>query len=157
MIIFCIHDLGYRYFYSVGVPSTSLYFRLNGTIYLPGDCVLICDIGFQSENRSDIGSTLVCVTTNVNTACCRGRDNNGTNNSTAGAVGEWRYPNGTLVPRTAYNNVTNFARFGYAHQVRLGRYQSFSTPPLGVYTCEVPELSTGDLQNASITLQECSE
>ena len=130
---------------------------LSGTIYLPGQSVLFSNIGFQSRrDRSDIGSTLVCVTTNVNTACCRSNDNNGNTTATAGAVGEWSYPNGTLVPRPG-GLVTDFARIGFTHQVRLGRYQSLSTPPLGVYTCEVPEPSTGILHRASIILQEGGE
>ena len=64
---------------------------LENNVYIPGDSVPITDIGPQPGNRSDAGSTLVCVTTNVNTACCRGSD--------GGAIGEWYYPNGTRVPR----------------------------------------------------------
>ena len=125
---------------------------LNGAIHLPGKFVLISDIGFQPADRSYPGSTLVCVTTNVNTACCRRRENNTLTNATAGAVGEWYYPNGTLVPRPA-GLVTDFARVGSRHEVRLARaVLSDSTPPLGVYTCEVPEPSTGILHNASIPI-----
>ena len=50
------------------------------------------------DNSCNPGSTLVCVTTNANTACCKSDDNNALNNATAGAVGEWYYPNGSLVP-----------------------------------------------------------
>ena len=75
-------------------------------------------------------------------------------NATAGAVGEWYYPDGTKVPRSNdSSNVVNFARIGFTHQVRLAREISGSTPPLGVYTCQVPEPSTGVLHNASITIQ----
>ena len=127
---------------------------LNGVILLPGDSVLISNIGPQPANRSYPGSTLVCVTTNVNTACCRNKENNGMNNATAGAVGEWLYPNGTLVSRPYYNLV-DFVRVGYTHQVRLARGESDSTPPLGVYTCQVPEpSSTGVLHNASIIISQ---
>ena len=126
---------------------------LNGEISLPGDSVLISDIGSQPDYRSYPGSTLVCVTTNTNTACCRGGDNNALTNATAGAVGEWYYPDGTLVPRRS-GNVVDFARIGYTHQVRLSREVSGSTPPLGVYTCRVPEPSTGVLQNAVITIYQ---
>jgi len=128
---------------------------LNGVIYYDGDSVLISDIGPQSADFSDHESTLVCVTTNINTACCRGSDNNDSTTDRAGAVGEWHYPNGTLVPRLYRNryNVTDFARFGYTHQARLGRQVSSSTPPLGVYTCVVPHLFTGVFYNASITIK----
>jgi len=63
----------------------------------------------------------VCVTTNINTACCRAPDNNGVTNNTAGAVGEWYYPNGSLVPRPKSGYAVDFARIGHHHQVRLAR------------------------------------
>ena len=120
-------------------------------IYLPGDSVLITDIGEQPITRSDAGSTLVCVTTNVNTQCCRNGDKN--NNPNGGAVGEWFYPDGSMVPRA--NNIgssTNiFARFPYTQHVRLS---SVGTPtgPLGVYRCDVPNGTTGSNVSASINI-----
>ena len=117
---------------------------LNGTIFFDGASVLISDIGSQPADRTDPGSTLVCVTTNVNTACCRGSD--------GGALGEWRYPNGTLVPRPN-NNPEDFTRFGFTLQVRLSMEVSGPSPPLGVYTCEVP-YANGTLVTAIITLME---
>ena len=140
-------------FNEIAPPSTGLYFILNGITYQPGDSVLIPYIGPQPADRSDPGTTLVCVNTNVNTACCRSSDNNGETNATAGAVGEWYYPNGTLVPRPD-GNVVDFARISYTHQVRLGREVSDSTPPLGVYTCQVPDPSTGFVYSASITIHQ---
>ena len=139
-------------FHSLVAPPTGLYFQLNGVIYNDGASVLISDIGSQPADRSDRGSTLVCVTTNVNTACCRSRENNGVTNATAGAVGEWRYPNGNLVPRPN-GDVVDFARFGYTHHVRLAKAKSDSTPPVGVYTCEVPSTS-GVNVTATISLTD---
>ena len=50
-------------------PSTGLYFTLSGTVYLPGDTILITDIGSDNTNdRSDPGSSLVCNTTNAITS-----------------------------------------------------------------------------------------
>ena len=135
---------------SLAPPRTGLYFELYGTIYYDGDSVLISDIGPQPDDRSNPGSTLACVTTNVNTACCRRSDN--LNTAKAGAVGEWHYPNGTLVPRASFH-VVDFARLAYTHQVCLARVVSDSTPPLGVYTCGVPDPS-GVSVNATITLTE---
>ena len=126
---------------------------LNGTTYLPGHSVLISDIGPQPADRSDPGTTLVCVTTNVNTACCRGGDNNGVSNATAGAVGEWYYPNGTLVRRPG-GKVVDFVRIGFTLQVRLARVVSDSIPPLGVYTCQVPHPSPGFVYSASIKIHQ---
>ena len=137
-------------------PSTGLYFMLNGSTYLPGASVLISNIGPQPANHSNPGSTLVCVTTNVNTACCRSGDNNMMTNATTGAVGEWYYPNGSPVPRTK-SIVTDFARFGFTHHVRLAREASDSTPPPGVYKCEVPYPVNRVNVSASITLVEKSK
>ena len=126
---------------------------INNTFILPGDSVLISDIGPQPDNRSDPGSTLVCVTSNINTACCRQKDNNGVTNATAGSVGEWLNPNGIPVSRPR-GHVVDLERIGFTHHVRLARVVPGSTPPLlGVYTCQVPELSTGILINATIKIQ----
>ena len=146
-------DVSSYNFNEIAPPSTGLYFILNGVTYLPGNSVLISDIGPQPADRSDRGTTLVCVTTNINTACCRSSDNNGLTNATAGAVGEWYYPNSAQVPRPD-GNVVDFARIGFTHQVRLGREVSDSIPPLGVYTCQVTDPSTGFVYNASITIHQ---
>ena len=151
MQLFLISNCSIACLIDIALPSTGLYFMLNGVIHQPGDFVLISDIGPQPADRNDSGSTLICVTTNVNTACCRGNDNNALTNATAGSVGEWYYPNGTLVPRHR-NDVVNFARIGYTHEVRLSREVSDFTPPLGAFTCEVPEPSTGVLHRASINI-----
>ena len=122
---------------------------LKGRAHLTGDSILIPDIGPQPDNRNESGSTLVCVTTNVNIACCRSNDNNALNLRNAGAVGDWYYPNSTKVPRGSHSK--ELSRIGYTHQVRLARSPD-STPPPGVYTCIVPEPVTGVLHNASIVM-----
>jgi len=124
---------------------------LNTAVYLPGDAVFYSDIGPQPANSSDPGTTLVCVTTHINSAFCRASDNNCTTTDRAGAVGEWYYPNGSLVP--CPDNVVDFARIGYTHQVRLAREQSDIIPQLGVYVCVVRDQSTGVSNNASIYIQ----
>ena len=141
-----------NYLIDLAHPSIGLYFLLNGEIHLPGDSVLISDIGPLPADRRNPGSTLVCVTTNVNTACCRSKDNNGFTNDTAGAVGEWLYPNTTLVPR-ADGNLSDVVRIGFTHQIRLARAILDAILPLGLYTCQVPEPSTGVLNTATIIVQ----
>ena len=124
---------------------------LGNTTYLPGASVLITDIGQQPpSNRSEPGSTLVCVTSNVNTACCRTSDNN-ENNTHGGAMGDYYYPNKSIVVRgNAIGNATNtFSRYGYTQQVRLG---SIGNPvgPFGNYSCIVPDEHTGNTTIAFI-------
>ena len=134
-------------------PRNGLFFMLNGVLHLLGDSVLISDIVPQPDNRSDPETTLVCVTTSVNTAYCRSQDNNGLTNDTAGAVGKWYYPNCTHVPRSR-NDIVKLERIGYTNQIRLAREVPDFTPPLGVYTCAVPEPSTGVIHRALIIIKE---
>ena len=112
----------------IPAPSnTELYFTLNGTVYLPNDTILITDIGSENtNNRSDPGSSLVCVTTNVNTQCCRSVD--------GGARGEWYLPDRT---RVVNNPDNNFYRTRNAQQVRLNRKNNAMSPTV-IFTCEVP-------------------
>ena len=113
-------------------------------MYLPGDAVLITDIGeFTAATAAGAGTSLVCVTSNVNTQCCRGSD--------GGNVGEWYFPDGTIVPRNKGAETNDFTRSGFTHQVRLNRRNS-ATSPTGTYECRVPDGATGELVNASIIL-----
>ena len=101
--------------------------------YLSGQLVNITDIGEQPANRSDPGSTLVCVTTNVNMDCCRSRDL-----SDNAGIGDWYYPNGTMVISGSAGRGQNFIRYRYRHQVRLAS-EGVPEGPLGVYRCEITD------------------
>ena len=86
----------------------------------------------------------MCVSTNVNTACCTSQN----------AIGEWFYPDGNIVPRARQpTEVVDFARYGSNEQIRLGRVISDSAPPLGVYTCQIPASMTMAIHNATIIIQ----
>ncbi len=129
-------------------PSTGLYFSLDGVIYNPGSSINITDIGEQSGDRSDAGSTLVCVTTNVNTQCCRGSDN-----PNGGGIGSWLDPNDTPIPSAgALGGATNvFTRYLHTEQVRLAIVVGTPSGPLGVYTCVVPDMNGVEV-SATITI-----
>ena len=125
-------------------PTTGLYFSLNGVIHLAGDSVLITDIG-SNATLDDASSTLVCVTSNVNTKCCRTSD--------GGRVGEWYHPNGTIVPRNSGTPADDiFTRTAFTEQVCLNR-RANAVGPLGVYRCDVPADPSGANISASITIQ----
>ena len=129
-------------------PNTGLYFTLNGTVYLPGDTVLITDIGSaNANNKSDPQSSLVCVTTNVNTHCCRGADN-----PNGGVIGEWYFPNGTRILNTPD---TNFYRTRHTQTVRLNRMNN-TVSPTGVFSCEVPNDADNTPFTATIRIGECN-
>ena len=113
-------------------------------MYLPGDAVLITDIGVAEPTNPQ--SSLVCNTTNVNTKCCRQKD--------GGNVGEWFFPNGSMVPRNRNSPNGNFTRSGSTHEVRLNRRNNAMTP-LGTYTCVVPDMNNTMNHTATITLGEC--
>ena len=117
---------------------------LRGTTYPPGGTVLIADIGTPGGTDPDRpGGTLVCVTTNVNSQCCRQSD--------GGNLGEWSFPDGTIVPRGRNPGNSLFTRTGSTQQVRLNRLSPTAMGPLGEYECRVPD-SNGVLQTASITV-----
>ncbi len=129
---------------------------MSGTVYLPGDTIPLTDVGdsyppMSGQNQDNPGPSLVCVTSNVNTMCCRGVNHHG-----SGAVGNWLYPNGTIVLGNNANPNGDFTRSAHAHQIRLNRKRPDVMSPTGVYTCEVPDGSnTAMTHRATITLGEC--
>ena len=124
--------------------NTGLHFSLNGVIHLPGDTVLITDIG-SNASLGEAGNSLVCVTSYLNTNCCRRAD--------GGNVGEWYHPNGTIVPRNSRAPRGDiFTRTGFTQQVRLNR-RANTFGLLGVYRCDIPANSSGANINASMTIQ----
>ena len=131
---------------SLAVPTTGLYFTLNGTVYLHGATVFITDIGeFTSPTLEGVANSLLCVTSNVNHLCCRG--------SNGGNVGDWHFPNGTLVPRNSDNRFADFTRSGFTHQVRLNRRNNALTPA-GNFSCKVPDLYGGGPHSVTVSLVE---
>ena len=122
--------------------ATQLYFTWTGNRYEPGDSILITDIGVYVTSGNNIGpgASLVCVTTDVNIQCCTDR----------GGVGEWLFPNGSMVPRNN-DTVSLIVRTGHTNQVRLN-FRSRQTSPTGEYTCVVPETGGSMNQTAGIRL-----
>ena len=134
-------------------PSPGLYFTLMDVVYLPGDTILISDVGSSASSldQSDPGESLVCVTSNVNTQCCRTSD--------GGNVGEWLFPNGSVVMRSGDPGEVkgDFERSFSFQEVRLDR-ANVAVMPSGVYECRVPSEGNGSVvHTASITLafSEC--
>ena len=118
----------------------------NETVYLPGDTLMITDIGSSTyaARFADPGSSLVCISSNVNTQCCRSRD--------GGNVGEWFFPNGAMVPRNSRSPGSDFTRNGFTQQVRLNRRNN-AVAPFGVYTCRIPDgRNSSVIHSANITL-----
>ena len=108
--------------------------------------MFLADIGSsRTYENNDVTNSLVCVTTNVNRACCRHID--------GGAIGGWHFPNGSKVIRNSrayYRDQQVFTRSGFTHQVHLNRRRDVMGP-LGAYRCIVPEENnTGVLISATI-------
>ena len=121
--------------------DTQLYFTWRGNRYEPGDSILITDIRHDSDRGP--ANSLVCVTTDVNTQCC----------NDTGGVGEWFFPNGSMVPRNIDDpdRDSQIIRTGRTNQVWL----NFGTPqmsPTGEYTCVVPVTDGSVIQTAGIRL-----
>ncbi len=92
----------------------------------------------------------MCVTSNVNTNCCRGADHPG-----SGPVGNWLYPNGTIVLGNSANPNGSFTRSSHFQKIRLNRKRTDVMVQTGVYTCEVSDGSnTALIHRATIMLCE---
>ncbi len=96
--------------------------------------------------KVDTGPSLVCVTSNVNTMCCRGRDH-------PTSVGNWFYPDGTIILENGDNPFGDFTRSSHTQQIRLNRKRPNVMSPTGVYTCQVPDgFKSSLIHTANITL-----
>ena len=122
--------------------DTQLYFTWRGNRYEPGDSILITDVGLHHGDAGP-GDSLVCVTTDVNIQCC----------TDAGGVGEWLFPDGSMVIRNIDdpNRNSPIIRTGCTNQVRLN-FRTHQTSPTGEYTCVVPETGGSVNQAAGIRL-----
>jgi hypothetical protein len=129
--------------HTLTASSSGLYFSLGNALFLPGDTVLITDIGVfvGGSDPVDPGTSLVCRTEHVNTQCCRTSD--------GGNVGEWFDPNGNMLPRFGAAPSADFSRSGYTHQIRLNRRNN-AMSPTGAFECRIPDGDTGDMVTASI-------
>ncbi len=113
-------------------------------MYQPGDTVFLSDIGaFTAGSVDGAGLSLVCVTSNVNTQCCRRRD--------GGNVGEWHFPDGSIVPRNGRAPTGDFTRTAQNQQLRLN-HRNNAVTPTGAFECRVPAESTGVTVVASIKI-----
>ena len=71
----------------------------------------------------------------------------------SGAVGNWFYPDGTIVLGNNANPNGDFTRSSHTQQIRLNRKRTDVVSPTGVYTCEVPyECNIAMTRTATITL-----
>ena len=86
----------------------------------------------------------MCNTTDVNTQCC----------TDEGGVGEWFFPNGSMVLRNIDdpNRNSQIIRTGRANEVRLNFRTMGQISPTGEYTCVVPETGSSVNQTAGIRL-----
>lgn len=135
--------------YLLAAPTPAgLYFKLGNTTYFPGQSVVISDIGKQPSDPDDAGLTLVCVTTNINTNCCRPADS-----GNEYSIGDWYYPTGEAVlrPFSLDTSMNTLAEVAHSQQVRLSAIGK-PTGPLGKYTCKVPAGDTLEMISASINI-----
>ena len=92
--------------------------------------VCVSDIGLGSDNPTEAGDALVCVTDN--TMCCRGVD------GVTGGVGEW-FINGVLVPGlTMMPDAVAFRNRGTG-LVRLNVRTGHPEIQAGDYCCIIPD------------------
>ena len=108
-------------------------FILSGAVYFNNSVIIITDIGTETTWTSP----LVCLTDFR--PCCRGRYA-----ADQPVVGEWYYPNGSMVPgRNGFGQIYAFfrARGENDGTVNLFRRNNGITSPFGRYCCEIPDIS----------------
>ena len=99
---------------------------MKGTRYLNNSLVALTAIG--ADNNA-----LICLTNF--TACCSNSETGGT-----GSLGDWRLPDGSLVPGGASRSTASVIRTRGPSAVLLHRRNNV-LEPTGVFTCEVPDAS----------------
>ena len=104
------------------INFTDIAFQLSGMFYVNNSNVAIGGIGVGDN-------ALLCLTDA--TQCCRGSDN------PSGTLGEWYFPDGTLVPDGQGASRSIFRNRGPS-VVRLNRRNNAQSPT-GVYRCEIPD------------------
>jgi len=106
--------------------------------------VNITSIGGQPSDRYNPGSTLACVTDEVNRNCCRNIDTTGDTR-----IGGWYHNNQAIVAANAASGSNIFVNVFAFRQVRLAVKGVPTT--IGVYTCRVPH-ENGTIIQASISV-----
>ena len=91
-------------------------------LYSRNVAVDLTEVGANSD-------ALICLTTLME--CCRGSDTNG-----AGAMGNWRFPDGSFV--LSQSGGRSLSRSRGPSSVLLHRINDVMTPT-GVYTCEITD------------------
>ena len=114
---------GLFYNHSTNFHISGAYLTLGGEIYRNGDNIIINEIG-----EGDDGA-LVCVTDLIQ--CCRSDET-----GERGALGEWFYPDGSLVQLE--DSGDNFYRNRGTGIVRLNR-RNDATSPTGQFCCVIPD------------------
>ena len=102
--------------------------------------VCVSDIGLGSDNATEAGDALVCVT--ENTTCCRNAD------GSPGGVGEW-FINGSRVPGSYEKSYEIMFRNRGTGLVRLNVQSNHTSTQVGDYCCEIPNCS-GDTQRLCV-------
>ena len=114
-------------------------------MYLPGESVLITDIGvFTGPTLEGAASSLVCDTRHVHTRCCRASDIGGLR-----VAAEWYFPDGSVVPGNRGNSGMDFTRSGFLQQLRLN-HRNNALMPNGNFTCRVSDETDSSLTHEAI-------
>ena len=103
-----------------------LFFTLNGEMYLPGEAILITDIGDMETGTTP---ALLCETKNVNSLCCTSQRFDLPSTNTA----QWTFPNGDIVSRFGSNINVFYSR---SQRIWLRRRNNVTTRT-GSYECRV--------------------
>ena len=114
------------------IPPPTVYFELNGNIFINNSVVNFLDVG-------EGDSALLCKTDKAE--CC---------GTVPNRYGEFYYPNGGRVPVIGRAGETGLYRNRGNHLIRLNRREG-AVSPRGRYRCEIPD-DSDVVQKIFITL-----
>jgi hypothetical protein len=122
---------------------TGVYLSLKGVVYANNSFIAITEIGESDRYTTAVNEALQCVTDRR--PCCY---------TSPGRVGEWYFPNGSVVP------IQSFSSSFYRNRnndgvINLNRVNTNIISPVGQFCCQVPD-SANVLQNICAYISELS-
>ena len=131
--------------YNRTCSHTGVYLSLKGTVYANNSVINITEIGETDTSISpppNSNNGLQCIADRM--PCCR---------FGGGQVGEWFFPDGTMVPGGSGSAFYRNRGYNDDGTVNLNRANTNVIMPTGLFCCEVPD-ATGIVQWACVNVCE---
>jgi hypothetical protein len=125
------------------LKSVGVYLSLKGAVYANNSVISITEIGKSDSDRAAVNESLQCITDRR--PCCA---------TPLNRVGEWYFPNGSIVPRQSSSSSFYRSRSDNG-VINLNRVHTNIIIPVGQFCCQVPD-SANVLRNICAYISELS-